>query len=328
MQLSYAGRLICLALCSAGTLQLVLECLAWMLAPSLGKLGRQTNARRTERSLLTLTLLARLGPWLVVLGAWLPAYMRDEDNLSPEHVGFVPIAAAFCVFALWLAGFIRLLHASILAQRLCRRCSPAGASPEGLPLLLYPGPQPLLAVAGMFRPHIIVSESLLEPGRISPAALEVALLHESAHARHHDNLKQAILWLLPHVSFATSARPSLDQHWRLAAEMAADEDGAMGIPERSILLADLLVKMARENMPAVLHGAFALLSRADDLRVRIERLLPAKPSLSHGSVSTPTRFARLQTPAVLAIACVALASFCYLGMQAGHQLSELLLHIG
>ncbi len=328
MQLSYNGRLICLALCSAGALQLVLEWLAWTLAPFLVNPGKRTNERRTERSLLSLALFARLGPWLAVLGAWLPAYMRDEDNLSPEHVGFVPLAAAFCVFALWLAGFTRLLHTSLLAQRFCRQCLPAGVSPEGLPLLLYPGTQPLLAVAGVFRPRVIISESLLAPGRISPAALEVALLHESAHARHHDNLKRAILSLLPHVPFATSGRPSLDQHWQLAAEMAADEAGVMGLPERSILLADLLVKMARGNMPTALRGTFALLSRTDDLRVRIERLLPAKSSPSHASVSTPTRLASLQTPAVLAIACVALASLCYLGMQAGHRLSELLLHIG
>lgn len=322
MQLSYTFRLICFALCSAGLLQLLLECAAWMAAPLLFAQSAFASARRAERSMFLLALLARLGPWLVVLGALVPAYMRGEDNLSRERVGWICVAGAGCVVVWSLLCGLRAVRAWMSTRRCCRLCQEAGVTPEGLPMLLHPGDGPLLAVAGLFRSRIIVSQSLLAHKHVSADALHIAFLHEDAHARHRDNLKLAVLSLLPHVSFGTRGRPSLDQQWRLAAEIAADEAGAVGGPERSILLAELLVAMARESNQALPRGSFALLSRADDLRVRVERLLQRR------AVEAVAGRSGLQARCAAVFGLALFATLCYVGTELGHRVAEVLLHIG
>ncbi len=328
MQLSYTCRLLCLALCSAGVLQLLMEFLSWLAAPLVIAHASYSNARRAEGSVFLLALLARLGPWLVALGAWLPAYVRGEDNLLRERVGWFCVVAAILVAAWSVVCSLRVAQAWFSTRRCCRQCQPAGTVLDGLPLLLYPGDEPLLAVAGLFRPRIVVSQALLTPGRLKPETLDVALLHEGAHVRHRDNLKLAVLTLLPHVPFASQKHPSLDQHWRLAAELAADEEGAKGGQERSILLAELLVTLARKSRQAMPRGSFALLSRPEDLRIRVERLLQ-QPSVDFGCVrATAAERSSVYARCALALGSVLLGALCYLGTELGHGIAEVIFHIG
>ena len=328
MQLSYTYRLICLALCSAGLLLLLMESIAWMAAPLLLAQSASANARRAERSLFLLALFARLAPWLVALGAWVPAYVRGEDNLLQERVGWLCITGAICVLAWSLHCCLRALRAWVSAQRCCRVCLQAGTTPTGLPMLIHPSERPLLAVAGLFRPRMIVSRSLLTSGHLSADALDLAFLHEGAHARHYDNLKLAILTLLPHIPFATRSRPSVEQQWRLAAEMAADEDGVNGRPEHSVLLAETLVAMARKSSQLVPRGSLALLSRPEDLRIRVERLLQRRPVDLRGAQTTALHYLSDRAKYALLSGLALLTALCYLGWELGHHAAEVLLHIG
>jgi hypothetical protein len=325
MQLSYVCRLVFLVLCGAGLLQLLLEFIAWQMAPLFIRQTIAVSARRGERSLFLLALFARVSPWPVVLCAWLPAYMRGEDNVSGERVGFFCLIGAAGVLVWSLLCCLRVVWAWVGTWRFCNRCSAAGNSHYGLPVLLYPGERPLLALVGVFRSRIIVSQSLLNSKRFSAEFMDIALRHETAHARQHDNMKLLLLSLVPHFPLATRKQASLGQHWRLAAEMAADEDGVMGQPERCVQLAELLVTMARETNTLIPQGSFALLARPEDLGARVDRLLSqAVRSATHGDFSQ----AALQTGCTLVLGIGSLITLCYLCAHLGHRAAEVLLHIG
>lgn len=327
MQLSYFYRLVCLALCSAGLLLCALEASAWMMANSLLR-RLPGNARRAERHLFLLALFARLSPWLVVLGAWIPAYMRGEDNHAQERVSLACISGAGCVLCWSILCGVRVLRAWMRTRRYCAACHAVGAQWEGLPVLLHPGEQPLLAVVGMFRSRIVASRPVLVPGRYPAAALEAAFRHEGAHARHRDNLKMLLLSLLPSIPFGTRKRPSLHRRWKLAAEMAADEEGAQGNRKHSVLLAELLVSMARETNRRIPEGVFALLSGAEDLRVRVDRLLEAQLNAGSPSETKVLRWGTGYAGRTLILCLGVLAALCVLGAELGHSFAEALLHLG
>jgi hypothetical protein len=325
MQLSYLARVICLALCSAGLLHMLLEGTAWFVSGLLPPVAGG-SARRVERSLFLLALAARLMPWLLSFGLLVPAYLRGEDNPAAERVGSASLALAACVLVWSLTGIVRALAAALKVHRCCRLCRVVGRSADDLPLLLYPGERSLLAVAGVFAAKVIVSQPLLDANRFSRAALAVALAHEAAHVRHRDNLKLLLLSLLPHVSFSTESLPSLQQRWRLAAELAADEEGTEGEPARSLLLAQMLVAMAREGSCGLPQGLVGLFSASEHLRVRVERLL-APPDSTSGPTLHSRRTSRtaIVSLAGCAAALTLLAMACLLF---GHPAAEYLLHLG
>jgi Zn-dependent protease with chaperone function len=325
MMLAPLLRTLCFALVSAALLQLALEALVWRFTPrspesASGHSSR--NARRTERLLLVATLAARILPWLLAFGALVPAYLHGEDNTAAEHVALPCIAAAALV-VLWIATTLfRAATTSLRTQRYCGRCQPAERTIGGHQVHLHRGSRSLLAVAGIFRSRLLVSEQLLEEARVPPSALEVALTHEAAHATHRDNLKLLVLALLPSIPFATAARPSLDTRWRLAAELAADHDSTAGDAHRSLLLADLLVLLARDHSGPTPAGMVTLLSAPDHLRVRVETLLRA--TAPHSPSAQQSLDLRLPL-AALSAALVALGVACVLF---GHRAAELLLHLG
>jgi hypothetical protein len=324
VQLSYICRLICLALFSSGILQIVFEMAAWALSPVLTNIDSD-HARRREKILFRLVLFVRTAPHLLVLCFLLPAYIRGEDNLAAERVGVICIGFAAVVLLRSLSSLVHLLRAMRKTGRYCSVCHQVGRTAEGVPILLHPGNQPLLAVAGLFSSRILISRELLERSRFSDMAMDVALAHEGAHARHRDNLKAGLLSILPHISIGSGRLPSLERQWRLAAELAADEEGAQGKPERSVLLAEMLVALARENRRAMPHMLTTLLSRGEDLRVRVDRLLRRAEGNTLVKANLrerlPTAFAAVTHAGVLAM----LAYSCG---RLGHEAAEFILKLG
>jgi len=322
MMLSPLLRTLCFALASGGLLLMVLEGLIWRFTPRSVELTSTRSPRLTERWFLSATLSARILPWLLACGALVPAYLRGEDNTSAERVALPCIAVASLVL-LWIsAAIFRSAITSLRTQRYCSGCQSTGRTVAGRQVHVHHGSHSLLAVAGIFRSRLIVSEHLLEEHHVAAPALEVALSHEAAHASHHDNLKLLLLSLLPRVGFSSARRSSLDDRWRLAAELAADHESTAGDAHRSLLLADLLVVLARDRVaaPAVM---VTLLSAPDHLRLRVEQLLRATAPRTTGTASL-ARDSRLSILS-LSAALLALAGACALF---GHSAAELLLHLG
>jgi hypothetical protein len=326
MQLSYLCRIACVAFCSTGLLQVVFECVAWIVSVRLTRHRSRLNARFTERLLFLLALSCRLAPTLLVLGLLLPAYMRGEEINSAEHVGAPCILAAALVLVWFFYNGTRLLLAMANMQRCFEMCREIAKSKDGLPILLYPGERTLLAIAGVFSPRIIVSRSLLDSSRFPAAALDVAFAHESAHANHHDNLKLLLLRIFPHITLGTSAHPSIEQRWRFFAELAADHEGAAGRPEQSVLLAEMLVAMARANRHPLPSLHLALLSRQEDLQARVERLLAPLSAVADGTTTGlwdprgTMLTVRTFLPSILLLGAIA-----YTCIHLGHPLAEIML---
>lgn len=322
MMLSPLLRTWCFALVSGGILQLMLEALTWRLTPLADEFTSARSPRLTERSLLAATISARILPWMLTCGVLVPAYLRGEDNQAAEHVALPCIAAAVVVGVSIAATILRAMLTSLRTRHYCRRCQPGQRTIAGLQVQVHRGSRSLLAVAGIFRSRLIVSEHLLEGDHVAAPALEVALTHEAAHAAHRDNLKLLALALLPRIPIATTARPSLDARWRLAAELAADEESTRGDAHRCLLLAELLVLLARDRSNLAPTGMVTLLSAPDHLRIRVERLLRATmPAAPHA----PLPSAMPLTLVALSLGLLSLAGACVL---VGHRAAELLLHLG
>ncbi|SEF67562.1 hypothetical protein SAMN05421819_0780 [Bryocella elongata] len=322
MMLSPLLRTLCFALVSAGLLQFVLEAITWRLTPSSSELSRSGSARSSERWLLTAALGARILPWVLAFGALVPAYLRGEDNTAAEHVALPCIAAAVLVLGWVGATLLRSAVTSLRTQRYCSRCQDGVRTVGGRQVRVHRESRSLLAVAGIFRSRLIVSEHLLDDHTVAAPALEVALTHEAAHATQRDNLKLLALSILPRIPIRTARRSSLDDRWRLAAELAADADSTAGDAHRSLLLADLLVVLAREHAGSFPTGVVTLLSAPDHLRMRVEQLLCS--ATSGPSRSVPASSSRLPIVALLT-SLVTLAGACALF---GHSAAELLLHLG
>jgi hypothetical protein len=326
MQLSYICRILCVAICSAGLLQAAMEYLAWRLSAFVTTSNGSNNARSIERQLFFLALVARLAPFFIVASFLLPSYVRGEDNVSTERVGIATIA--LCAFAVaWSAGCVlRLLFGMWKMRRYCRSCHEIGQTQDGAPILLHPGNRLLLAVAGVFSYRIIISQGALDRSCFSDDTLDTAFAHESAHIRHRDNLKLMLLSILPHIKIGTSNRPSLQNQWRLYAELAADEEGVQGEQGRSLLLAEMLLKIARDSNRVSPSASIALISREEDLRIRVDRLLHfAEPNAPSTPITSQRSHRTIAVFMLFVAACVVVAYAC---ARLGHPLAEGLLRLG
>src|SRR6185295_6059983 len=131
---------------------------------------------------------------LVVLGLCVPSYLWLEPEAAAEDVGFWCMAAALLTAAICGTSAVKGLRATVLSLRHARRwrCAGRQARIPGArsPVLVVDVPAPLLALAGIFRPQVIVSRRVLSA--LPAGQMAAALRHEQAHRASHDNLKRLL----------------------------------------------------------------------------------------------------------------------------------------
>jgi len=252
---------------------------------------------------------------LVVVALFtVPSFLRFEPRWDDEPVGIVALALASAGAVILILGIINALLAWM---RTSRRVSSWIADSQTLrlrvtvPAFQTPESAPLLAVAGLCRPKLLVSgcaRRLLDPGE-----LDVAVRHELAHVRSRDNLKKLLLR-----ACAFPLLGALERAWLEAAEINADDEAVED--ERSALdLASALLKVSR-LAPRVRGPELAmdLVSGAPGaVTARVERLLSWKPR------ARPKPRFRIGVPAAL-VAAVA-AGLAYMWVLARvHQFTEFL----
>ncbi|HEY4355023.1 MAG TPA: hypothetical protein VGN16_04680 [Acidobacteriaceae bacterium] len=325
MALSYLCRVLCLALCCAGLLQVLLEAFAWSVSGAVMAAFPEASVRSRERRIFLLALGARLAPIVLLAGVLVPAYMRQEDNHGSERVGLLCMVLAAGTLVWFAASLVRVAFAVVRSNRFRDSCTAIGRTEEGIPLRLAPGIRPVLAVTGIFSATILLSRNLLDESRFSSPALQAAFAHEGAHARQHDNFKLLLLTALPHLGFRSSGRASLEQQWRLQAELAADEEGTgKRGSHRAVLLAEMLVSLARENTMELPFTSIALLDRSDDLRVRVMRLLgEAEPAVRRFTLR-----GALQAAYAIILPALVVGVLVYGFAHAGHRVAEFVLRLG
>jgi len=256
-----------------------------------------------------------IGALAVVVLFAVPSFLWFEPRWDNEHMGTAILALAATGALILVLG---VMNAVLAWLRTAQRVSSWVAESHTLestavvPAFQTPGPVPLVAVAGVYRPKLLVSGSARE--LLDRGELEAAIRHELAHIRHRDNLKKLMLR-----ACAFPFMGALERTWIEAAEIKADDDAARD--ERSALdLASALLKVSRLSAghPSPELATELICGAASAVTIRVERLL------SWQGLPPPRRHLRPITVPAGAVA-VMVAVLAYIPLLARvHQFTEML----
>ena len=213
----------------------------------------------------------------------------------------------------WLAWRAAARRARAWTQ-LARPLSLNGAT---LPLYAVDCAAPIMALAGVFRPRLLITRGVFDA--LTEEEVRAGVAHELGHWRARDNLKRLVMRAAPDLLVFTHAAAALESRWASAAEHAADGHAGADAPSRCAL-ASALVKIARLTPPATPLGEpISTLVDGGEIASRVERLLsdggPAAPSSRRWSVVV----------AGASLAAGAAAAYGPL-LRLVHEATELLLH--
>jgi Zn-dependent protease with chaperone function len=326
LNLSYTLRLLCLC-CASFFLVHMTVALAM-------RLSTGTAIRVAERmkpsSAARLLFLLRISPMALTLFALLafciPSYLWLEPEAKGEQVGWLcflmaGLGAAICALSVSrvvsaVTGTLRYLHH---CERHAQEISVPG---EPSPALLLAGTTPVLAVAGVVHPRLVISRSVMSG--LSAEQREAALRHEQAHRTSRDNMKRFLILLSPDVLPFVRSFAALEHSWAKFTEWAADDQATGGESRRALSLASALVRVAKMGAKPKLTPLFSSLHSDDhELSERVERLLrpqsmPGKPA----EVLTPF----LTSAGALAAAAVMVVLLWPGSLSLVHQALERLVH--
>jgi hypothetical protein len=273
---SYVLRLLCLSLAAFFLIHTAVGVIVSLVAPASVRAAQRMRARCGAAFLLTLRLLPATLALVLVMGLCVPSYLLLEQEPGAEEVGSLCLAAAILAASLWSVSIARSLRAAARSEghareweRVALRSTLPGAKQ---PVWIVDSPAPLLALAGVVHPQLVISRSAA--GALSNTQLRAALRHEEAHRAAHDNLKRLLLLLSPGLLPGCHGFHTLERGWFRLTEWAADDDAVAGNPRLSLSLASALVRMARMGgTPAPQPLSFAFLADGRDLSARVDRLL-------------------------------------------------------
>jgi Zn-dependent protease with chaperone function len=232
--------------------------------------------RRSARLLFALRIAPAGVTLFLVLGFCVPSYVWLEPDIAGERVGIACLLAAALGVAVWATSLMRGLVSVIRTQRYIRRCGSRGqrasagnASPE---LVVVSETNPVMAVAGVLRPRLLVSQDVMNA--LSEEQKEAAFRHEAAHRASRDNLKRLLFLLSPDVVPFVGSFSKLEDGWARFTEWAADDAAVDGDQSRALSLALALVRVAKLGVHATPSYLLSSLVDTDrGLATRVDRLL-------------------------------------------------------
>jgi Zn-dependent protease with chaperone function len=326
MTLPYLLRLICLCAGAFFLVHAVLGLGVRLAARSIIQFAHRMKPREATRFLLLVRFLPLAGTAFVVLCVCLPSYLWLEPGVIRESVSTGFIITAVCGAFIWISSLLRAGRAVAAARQFARMCKETRTESElpgmNLPVDILESDAPILLLAGVFRPRLVVSSGVTRA--LSPRQLHTALRHEEAHRASRDNFKRLLLLLSPEIIPFARSFDLIDQAWAQFSEWAADDDASGNDPERSLSLAESLVRVARLGAaPRQLPLCTSLIPPDQDLSARVNRLL-----LPQSFESNPWRRMRA---AVGVAACMLVVLFTVLlarpsALQSVHQILERLTH--
>ncbi|MEO8725600.1 MAG: M48 family metalloprotease [Acidobacteriaceae bacterium] len=277
MNASYLTRLFCLSLTCFFLIDLALSAVVRLALPGILAFAGQLRARNAARLLFTVRILPAAGSLLLLLALCVPSYLWLEPQAGTERLTLFCLLTAALSAGLWAISLERAAAVLLRSARYLRLYGAAPAGGTNPDFLVIESAAPVLALAGVLRPRLLVSRSVLEA--LSAEELEAALGHEKAHRNAWDNLKRLVLLLSPTALPRSQGFAILERHLARYTEWAADDDATGGNPQRSVSLADALLRVSRLRVdfqaaaaqPELLVSSLV----ADDcaLSARVERLL-------------------------------------------------------
>ena len=271
MTLQYLARAAVIALGWLAVVNLAATAAVVIAAPRAARSGR---ARASAATWLTLRLLPASTSLAFVALLFLPSYFRYEPRNSVEGVDATLTALALAAAAIVLIGAARGVaswrRASRRSRAWIRSARPLGLA--GAPLAAYEIPidAPMMALAGVIRPRLIVTRGLVSA--LTAEELRASVAHEIGHWRAADNLKRLAMRAAPDFLFASRAASAIESRWAAAAEHAADR--ACEDSDGRCALASALVKVAKLTPPRTpLAEPISTLVDGGDVASRVRRLL-------------------------------------------------------
>jgi Zn-dependent protease with chaperone function len=281
MSFSYGIRLTCLCLEILFLTNLVVSIAVLGLSRQGARASSTMRPQRAAWLFLTLRLLPFFTSLCVITLLCIPSYLRYEQNIGRERVGWFCLVTAALGLALCLTSVYRSIRAFVHLHFIEKRFRPLPRVPSPLltetPMCLAEeggSGTPLLALVGILRPRLIVSRRLLEA--LSAEQFEAALCHERAHQRSQDNLKRLLFAMAPGILPFTGRFKieGIEKHWERYAELAADDDAAGGRIDRAVALAEALIHVARLGpIERRIPLASSLSARNLELAMRVDRLM-------------------------------------------------------
>jgi hypothetical protein len=276
MTTPYFLRLICLCAASFFLVHAVLGLALRLTSRSIIQFAHRMKAREATRFLLFLRFLPLAGSAIVMLGICLPSYLRLEPGATKENVGTGFIFAALCGALICISSLLRASKAVSAARHFARTCdktcTESTVPGTDLPVDVIESDAPILLLAGVIKPRLVLSRVVMRT--LTPQQLNSAIGHEEAHRASRDNFKRLLLLLSPEIIPFVRGFDSLDGAWAQFSEWAADDDATGNDPERSISLAESLVRVARMGAaPRPLPLFTSFVPPDQDLSARVNRLL-------------------------------------------------------
>jgi hypothetical protein len=280
MSLPYTLRLLCLCCASFFMIHVTLAAATQLSAGVAMRMAERLKPGCAARLLFAVRMLPFTLTLFAVLAFCIPSYLWLEPEAAGEKVGFVCFLAAVLGAAIWTLAIVRVVHAVRGTARYLHRCErhgkPIEMPGETAPALLLKDKSPVLAVAGVVHPRLVISRRVMRG--LTAEQIDAALRHERAHRASGDNLKRFFMLLAPDVLPFMRGFATLEQRWAKAIEWAADDQASAGDPRRALSLADALVKVAKMgNQPQLSYLASSLMADDHDLSERVDRLLRPQP---------------------------------------------------
>lgn len=198
--------------------------------------------------LFALRILPLVASVVITFAFVVPSFqLLEPRSISiDEGIGAMPLVFGVCALLLIACGCFRVIAAQTTTSRVVARWL-EGAHPLNVnaaakneaPTVTFRSRReaPPLALVGLQKPRVLVSESTV--ALLNHDELHIAIKHELAHMRSHDNLKKLVFHFCPFPGMA-----KLGIAWSQAAEMAAD-DAAVSNQDDAVDLAAALVKLSR-----------------------------------------------------------------------------------
>jgi beta-lactamase regulating signal transducer with metallopeptidase domain len=279
------GAIVGLAAFGAGTA--VLSAAAPVLFRSVDARRARLPAAAAARWLFAVRALPAAGASALALGLVVPAFVLYEPPGTAETAGAVLIGFAALAAGLLVRGAVRAWRsyrasAALVAAWMAsaRRVQLEGVA---IPAYRLESEFPLVAVAGLWRPRLLVAGSVLDT--CTARELALVLAHEQAHVRARDNLRRLLLDAAPDLLSGTASGSAMLRSWHQAAEEAADERALAGASRAAACdLAGALIKVARLAPAACpLPLPASAFFRGESLERRVRRLLAWSPPRSQDS---------------------------------------------
>jgi len=280
MSLPYSLRLLCLCCASFFMIHLALAVATRLSAGTVMRMAERLKPSSAARLLFAVRMLPFTLTLFAVLAFCIPSYLWLEPEATGEKVGFVCFLTAVLGAAIWALAIVRVVHAVRGTARYLHRCERHGQQismpGETAPALLLRDKSPVLAVAGVVHPRLVISRRVMRG--LTADQIDAALRHERAHRSSGDNLKRFLMLLAPDVLPFMRGFVTLERSWAKAIEWAADDQASAGDPRRALSLADALVRVARMgNKPQLSYLTSSLMADDHDLSERVDRLLRPQP---------------------------------------------------